>query len=322
MFSSEQKIRFSKEQCQRLQKLRIIQKNLVHFQGFPDSLNDQNILIQKSHFGQFGKITKIVLVSKNEENQKKKTNSAYITFSKKEEASFAILSMDSLVIEGHLVRAFFGTSKYCIHFLNNKECKNKEKCMFIHYLVNDNEILGINSKFDYNDHLNLAKKILGFNSPKNNYEINCIFDFNKVNNNIKNLNINLKDDFSDGSTTYSLRKNSISSVGSCFSDNINNNNINNINNNNKINQNENNIFKSKEESRFFCRNNSNINNYKINFIISEQLKKLIDDVCIRKGFFLKFSDYYNIKYSEIEFCKNKYEMVDDNLIKYVLKNTF
>ena len=62
MFSSEQKIRFSKEQCQRLQKLRIIQKNLVHFQGFPDSLNDQNILIQKSHFGQFGKITKIILV--------------------------------------------------------------------------------------------------------------------------------------------------------------------------------------------------------------------------------------------------------------------
>ena len=36
----EQKIHFSKDQIQKLSKLRIIQKNLVHFQGFPDTLND------------------------------------------------------------------------------------------------------------------------------------------------------------------------------------------------------------------------------------------------------------------------------------------
>ena len=70
--SNEFKPYFSKDDYQRLIKSRIIQKNLVHFQGFPDSMADKNLLIQPAYFGQFGKILKIVLVSKNDENTKKK----------------------------------------------------------------------------------------------------------------------------------------------------------------------------------------------------------------------------------------------------------
>jgi hypothetical protein len=261
---SEQKFKFSKDQIQKLSKLRIIQKNLVHFQGFPDTLNDQNLLMQKSHFGKFGKILKIVLVSKNEESQKKKTNSAYITFSKIEEAANAILSMDSLMIEGCLVRAFFGTTKYCIHFLNNNECKNKEKCMFIHYLVNDNDILGMNSKFDYNDHLNLAKQILTFSFNQNNR--NFIIDFNNsfknyIPNIIKN---NFKDDlFDDNNISEPLiRKNSTSSSNSTNNSDINVNHM-------KNKHNENYLFKYKDESRFFCNNNIKNNNYNLNKLITK-----------------------------------------------------
>ena len=276
------KIYYIKEDIEKLSKLRIIQKNLVHFQGFPDTLNDQNLLLQKSHFGKFGKILKIVLVSKNEVSNKKKTNSAYITFSKIEEAANAILSMDSLIIEGYLVRAFFGTTKYCIHFLNNNECKNKEKCMFIHYLVNDNDILGMNCKFDYNDHLNLAKQILSFNFNDNNR--NFINDFNySYNNYINNKRINFKDNLYDESIiNYPLiRKNSSSSSNSTNNSDINFNLI-------KNKQNENYLFKYKDESRFFCNNNIKNNNYNIN--ISEPVKKLIDCICNRISFFKKYEN--------------------------------
>ena len=308
----EQKIHFSKDQIQKLSKLRIIQKNLVHFQGFPDTLNDQNLLLQKSHFGKFGKILKIVLVSKNEESQKKKTNSAYITFSKIEEAANAILSMDSLMIEGCLVRAFFGTTKYCIHFLNNNECKNKEKCMFIHYLVNDNDILGMNSKFDYNDHLNLAKQILTFSFNQNNR--NFIIDFNNsfknyIPNIIKN---NFKDDlFDDNNISEPLiRKNSTSSSNSTNNSDINVNHM-------KNKQNENYLFKYKDESRFFCNNNIKNNNYNIN--ISEPVKKLIDCICNRISFFKK---YENNKEFEIKIYRKKVEFINDSFINEVFENTF
>ena len=308
---SEQKFKFSKDQIQKLSKLRIIQKNLVHFQGFPDTLNDQNLLMQKSHFGKFGKILKIVLVSKNEESQKKKTNSAYITFSKIEEAANAILSMDSLMIEGCLVRAFFGTTKYCIHFLNNNECKNKEKCMFIHYLANDNDILGMNCKFDYNDHLNLAKQILTFSFNQNNR--NFIIDFN---NSFKNyipniIKINFKDDlFDESNINYPLiRKNSSSSSNSTNNSDINFNLI-------KNKQNENYLFKYKDESRFFC--NNNVENNNCNIYISEPLKKLIDSLCNRIGFF----NENNINEFEIKLYKKKYEFINDPFINQVFENTF
>ena len=307
----EQKIHFSKDQIQKLSKLRIIQKNLVHFQGFPDTLNDQNLLLQKSHFGKFGKILKIVLVSKNEVSNKKKTNSAYITFSKIEEAANAILSMDSLIIEGYLVRAFFGTTKYCIHFLNNNECKNKEKCMFIHYLVNDNDILGMNCKFDYNDHLNLAKQILSFNFNDNNR--NFINDFNySYNNYINNKRINFKDNLYDESIiNYPLiRKNSSSSSNSTNNSDINFNLI-------KNKQNENYLFKYKDESRFFCNNNIKNNNYNIN--ISEPVKKLIDCICNRISFFKK---YENNKEFEIKIYRKKVEFINDSFINEVFENTF
>ena len=118
---NEFKTHFSKSEIEKLQKTRIIQKNLVHLQNLPDSLLNENILIQKEYLGQFGKILKIYLVKKTNINLKKKSNSAYITFSNKEEASYCILTLDSLVIENCLIRAFFGTSKYCCTFASQNE---------------------------------------------------------------------------------------------------------------------------------------------------------------------------------------------------------
>ena len=155
---------FTEEESIQLSKQRIIQKNLVHFQGFPDRLYNKELLCSKEYFGQYGIISKIILTSKIDKKSNKKSNSAYLTFSSCEQAAYAILSVDSIKIDNQLVRAFFGTTKYCNHFLNNFNCFNSEKCMFLHYLANKNDIIADNSKFGYSEHIKLAKKIIAFGS--------------------------------------------------------------------------------------------------------------------------------------------------------------
>ena len=83
----------------------------------------------------------------------------YITYENKIEAASAILCIDSLLIDGKIIRAFFITTKYCNSFLNNQKCKNCEKCVFLHQLVTNKDIIiDENTKFPYSEHLNMSKK--------------------------------------------------------------------------------------------------------------------------------------------------------------------
>ena len=140
---------------------RIIKKNLIHAHGFPKSLSKLEILKSYEYFGQYGTILNSILIKKVNSNTNKSTFSVYITFSDEKEAAIAMLCVDSLIIEGKIVRAFYGTTKYCKYFLNNVACPNEHKCIFLHKLVTDEDIIINNdTKFSYDDHLNLAKKIL------------------------------------------------------------------------------------------------------------------------------------------------------------------
>ena len=158
---------FTKKEGISLSKVRIIKKNLVHVHGFPQSLANIEKLSQFEYFGQYGTILKTLLTFKTNPDTNKKTYSAYITYSDEKEAAFAILSVDSLLIEGKIIRAFFGTTKYCNYFLNNNICPNLNKCMFLHQLVKDRDItIDSNTIFSYNEHLNLAKKIIQFSNKE------------------------------------------------------------------------------------------------------------------------------------------------------------
>ena len=295
---NNQKCYFTEKDREQLSKLRIIQKNLVHFQGFPDYLLNSELLQMNEYFGQFGIIKKIVVSTKEEELTKKRSNSAYITFSNNKEAALAILSIDSTNINGNFVRAFFGTSKYCMHFLNNMECINKVKCMFIHNLANENDYLGINSKFRYSDHIKLAKKILkDFNTNLNNNKnpFNFIPYF---------LNSNNSDNSFD-KLILPKRKNSNSSRSSLGSSTLNSSfgsrnslkkNVNNYNNN--VNNYQ--LFKSKDQSRFF---NDNFNYKFDNEDISVEIKNLIDQILLRYGFFKKYDDFINFNDCENDLYK-------------------
>jgi len=211
-----------------LSKQRIIQKNLVHFQGFPDCLYNQDILSSKEYFGQYGHILKIVLVSKEDKIQKRKTNSAYLTFQNEEQAAYCILTVDSIKINDHLVRAFFGTTKYCTHFLNNFKCFNEDKCMFLHHLADASDIINENTKFNYNDHIKLAKKIIDFGNEKTKRLVmNKTFKFKSILPNVKNIytkekmDITIKDVKKYNDSNHHYRLNSNSSNNSTANNSIN-----------------------------------------------------------------------------------------------------
>ena len=325
-------INFSKEEINYLSKCRIIQQNLVHFYGFPDYLYKKEILISPEYFGQYGVITKITLASKNNKLNNEKYNSAYITFLTKEQASYAILAVDSIKINGQLVRAFFGTSKYCNHFLNNRECASEDNCMFLHHFADKNDIINDGSKFGYSDHIKLAKKIINFGSYNSKFYIKCnkypfktflpnietiyfkeniIIKANNHRRNITNLsNVSTSSDDNDNDTDNEQKKPNENKDG--FKNElilIDNNNSD--NNNNKV-------FKSKNESRFYNNNrNVNINN-NINDINIYNI--IIDNVLTKYPLYLKNS--INMKKYEFNFCLQLYNKTKDIEILKIIEKIF
>jgi CCR4-NOT transcription complex subunit 4 len=94
---------------------RIITKNLVYVIGLSEKISNKDLLQSKEYFGQYGTITKTV-VNKNKayntNSPKGPSYSAYITYAKPCEASIAILALDNVLVDDHLIRASFGTTKY------------------------------------------------------------------------------------------------------------------------------------------------------------------------------------------------------------------
>ena len=151
---------FGKKQAEYLKKLRIIKPNLIHVQSIPKSLSNIETLKTKRYFGQYGTIKDIVL-SKKLSNNYKESYSVYITYENEIEAACAVLCADSLLIFRKVIRVFFGTTRYCYYFLDNQKCPNSEKCVYLHQLVMDDDlIINDNNNFSYRDQLDMSKKII------------------------------------------------------------------------------------------------------------------------------------------------------------------
>ena len=329
---------FSQEVSIALSKQRIIQKNLVHFQGFPDSLYNENLLASHEYLGQYGNIKKIVLVSKKEKTSNNKINSAYITFETNEQAACCILAIDSIKINNNIVRAFFGTTKYCNHFLNNYHCFNEEKCMFMHYLAEPSDIIDENTKFGYNDHIKLAKKIIGYGTLQGKYylsknitqkkailpNINTIYEKEKgkvaINNKTHRRQLsNLSNNSTSNNSSNRSNDNNLSQSSSKEKDN------NTSNENNNLNHNQFESFKSANKSRFFNSTNDDIHIYN-NIYESKNLMYIVNNLCKRIPFFNFLKHNYNNRkfLDELEknYCFNIYRKTNDNEIKLLLENKF
>ena len=132
-----------KQDIEELADARIITKNLVYIIGLSTSIANKEKLNKYEYLGQYGSIVKIVVNKNKAYNQNSPhgpSYSAYVTFSKPSEASIAILSLDDTMIDNHLIRASFGTTKYCSYFLKGIECNNKE-CLFLHKKADENDII-------------------------------------------------------------------------------------------------------------------------------------------------------------------------------------
>ncbi|XP_056865066.1 general negative regulator of transcription subunit 4 isoform X2 [Raphanus sativus] len=114
--------------------VRVIQRNLVYVMSLPFDLADEDRFQRREYFGQYGKVVKVAMSRTQAGDIQLFPNdscSVYITYSKEEEAIRCIRSVHQFVLDGRILKACFGTMKYCHAWLRNMPCNNAE-CLYLH----------------------------------------------------------------------------------------------------------------------------------------------------------------------------------------------
>jgi CCR4-NOT transcription complex subunit 4 len=117
-----------------------VQKNLVYVTGLSPRVQEDKLLETlrgDQYFGQYGKIVKIV-VSKAKDNINPQSVGVYVTYARKQDAASCIAAVDSSQNGDRVLRAQFGTTKYCSAYLRNEQCTNRN-CMFLHEPGEEND---------------------------------------------------------------------------------------------------------------------------------------------------------------------------------------
>ncbi|EGC32793.1 hypothetical protein DICPUDRAFT_37779 [Dictyostelium purpureum] len=139
--ASNNSLEYAKRGDKPLNTVRVIQRNLVYVTNLALSIAKPELLKKNEYFGQYGKILKIVINKNNIYNVNSPHGacvSAYITYQRKEDALVAIQTIDGATIEGRVLRASFGTTKYCSYFLRKLPCNNPD-CMYLHELGQEDD---------------------------------------------------------------------------------------------------------------------------------------------------------------------------------------
>ncbi|KAL1649566.1 transcriptional repressor general negative regulator of transcription subunit 4 [Diplodia intermedia] len=114
--------------------LRVVQKNLVYVTGLNPTTREDKLLETlrgDQYFGQYGKIVKIVVSKAKDTSHPQQSVGVYVTFAKKEDAAACIAAVDGSLNGDRVLRAQYGTTKYCSAYLRNEQCNNRN-CMFLH----------------------------------------------------------------------------------------------------------------------------------------------------------------------------------------------
>ncbi|KIX03697.1 uncharacterized protein Z518_07250 [Rhinocladiella mackenziei CBS 650.93] len=121
--------------------VRVKQQNLVYVIGLIPQIKDEQALLQTlrgpDYFGQYGEIEKIV-VSKAKPGAANQGIGVYVTYARKEDAALCINTVDGSPNGDRVLRAQFGTTKYCSAYLRGETCNNKN-CSFLHETGEDGQ---------------------------------------------------------------------------------------------------------------------------------------------------------------------------------------
>ncbi|EKM55967.1 uncharacterized protein PHACADRAFT_122027 [Phanerochaete carnosa HHB-10118-sp] len=127
-----------------LANVRVVQRNVVYVVGIgPRFAKEELIPTLRSHeyFGQYGKISKIVIVKRTSPGGRAPVVGLYITFHRREDAARCIAAVDgapSPGASGEVMRASYGTTKYCMTFLRGASCPD-HSCMSLHEWGDEND---------------------------------------------------------------------------------------------------------------------------------------------------------------------------------------
>ncbi|KAG2176241.1 hypothetical protein INT43_005475 [Umbelopsis isabellina] len=127
-----------------LENTRVVQKNLVYVIGLNPKYANEETIMSNDFFGQYGKISKIVINKRPPPPSVAARHGAaalpsvgvYVTYARKEDAARAITAVDGSIMGGRILRASYGTTKYCSYYLRNMACQNPV-CMYLHDLGED-----------------------------------------------------------------------------------------------------------------------------------------------------------------------------------------
>ncbi|KAI9834079.1 MAG: hypothetical protein M1819_003364 [Sarea resinae] len=121
--------------------LRVVQKNLVYVVGLNPRIREEDLLQTlrgEQYFGQYGKIVKIVVSKAKDGSHPNQSMGVYVTFARKEDAASCIAAVDGSQNGDRVLRAQYGTTKYCSAYLRNEPCNNRN-CMFLHEPGEEND---------------------------------------------------------------------------------------------------------------------------------------------------------------------------------------
>ncbi|GJN84186.1 transcriptional repressor proteinral negative regulator of transcription subunit 4 [Purpureocillium lilacinum] len=129
-----QKREVEKESRKNLIGVRVVQKNLVYVTGVaPGGREDELLktLRRPEYFGQYGVIQKISISNRKSPDGQHHSLGVYVTFEKNEDASRCIQAVHGSVNGDRVLKAQYGTTKYCSAWLKFEKCNNPS-CMFLH----------------------------------------------------------------------------------------------------------------------------------------------------------------------------------------------
>ncbi|TRM59939.1 hypothetical protein BD626DRAFT_559438 [Schizophyllum amplum] len=120
-----------------LANVRVVQRNVVYVVGIGPRFAKEELiptLRSTEYFGQYGKISKILLVKRTPSGGRAPVVGLYVTYHRREDAARAIAAVDGAPSPGggkDVMRASYGTTKYCMSFLRGATCSD-HACMNLH----------------------------------------------------------------------------------------------------------------------------------------------------------------------------------------------